>query len=112
MNNSSEFTVLNFHPLIFESGTMTCFENLFWGPAHIVEFPVREVTFERLSENIKPKALALGFSPPIHLPSRMPVEDNSYVSDWWILSGELIFPIIRIRSDNGKDFFELVTMNQ
>lgn len=35
------------------------------------------------------------------------MDDNSYISDWWILTGELIEPIIMICSNDGKDFFEI-----
>jgi hypothetical protein len=54
------------HRLLFNNYIATCCEEMY-GKARLYEFRFSEVTFARLSEKVKLKALYLGFSPPVML---------------------------------------------
>lgn len=79
------------HPLIFDNFRATCFEEA-WGRARLYEFHFVVVTFERISDKNKRSALALGFSPPLHL-ERLDERGYSFYPDsetaQWALKEQL-----------------------
>lgn len=88
--------------MIFEHHTVVVFDGLWFGPARIYECPLTVITFKRLSERTKIAALKLGFSPPIHLPERVPWDDG-YLSDFWILDGETVEPAFKVHLPDVLD---------
>jgi hypothetical protein len=96
--------------MIFNKYTETSFYGLFGfsGKASIVCTITTEITFSRLSDKGKIKALEMGFSPAISLPNSVDTEElenlnlrnfleNLANSDLWLaIAGETAQPIVAI----------------
>lgn len=94
--------------IIFDHETAIAFDGLWGGRAKIYEFPIRTVTFKRLSsDKAKVAALRLGYSPAVDLPHLRVNEDEIYLNEW-VLEGELICPLLVIFNccRYGSDFFK------